>query len=62
MTEVKKRSRKPRRTYVHRSNALCITLHSPDGSSVPKQVFEEAVEAVSNIAVQNRLVVNLAEV
>lgn len=61
MTEVKK-SRKPqKRTYVHRPNAVCITVHSPDGSPVPRSVLNEAADAVTQIALANGLLINLAD-
>lgn len=67
MTDTPKKSRsnkrgKPRRTYVHRPNAVCITVHSMDGSPVPRSVLNEAAEAVTDIAIKNNCLINLAEV
>lgn len=56
----RKRSR-PKRTYVHRPNAVCITIYSTDGSAVPKSVLAEATEAVTDIALNNGLLIGLAE-
>lgn len=59
-----KNKRRPRakRTYIHRPNAVCITIHSQDGSPVPRAVLNEATEAVTNIALRNNLLINLADV
>lgn len=56
-----KRGRPPVRRYIHRPNAVCITIHSQDGSPVPKSVLNEAAEAVTNIALANGLLINLAD-
>jgi hypothetical protein len=56
-----RRKRPQKRSYMHRSNAVCITIHSQDGSPVPKSVLNEAAEAVTEIALKNRLLINLAE-
>jgi hypothetical protein len=63
MTDQQKsrRKRPQKRTYIHRPNAVCITIHSQDGSPVPKAVLNEAANAVTQIALHNRLLINLAE-
>lgn len=62
MTEAKKSGRKPqKRGYIHRPNAVCITIHSQDGSPVPRSVLNEAAESVTQIALDNHLLINLAE-
>lgn len=64
MAEQKKnRKRKPqqRRTYVHRPNAVHVTVYSPDGRPVPQGVLNQAADAVTDIALRNGLLVGLAE-
>lgn len=56
-----KRRRPQRRTYINRPNAVCITIHSQDGSPVPKSVLNEAAEAVTDVALRNGLLINLAD-
>lgn len=59
-----KRTRKktPKRTYINRPNAVCVTIHSQDGSPVPRSVLNEAAESVTDIAFKHNLLINLAEV
>lgn len=59
--KTRKRS-KPRRTYVHKPNAVCVTIYSMDGSAVPKAVLEEAADSVTAVALKNNLLIGLAEV
>ncbi len=64
MTEAKKTraKRKPQpKTYVHRPNAVCITIHSQDGSPVSRSVLDEAADAVWEVARANNLLINLAD-
>jgi hypothetical protein len=62
MSEVKKPGRKPqKRGYIHRPNAVCITIHSQDGSPVSKSVLNDAADAVTQIALSNHLLINLAD-
>lgn len=66
MSDTPKKSRnkrsKPRRTYVHRPNAVCVTIHSMDGSPVPKSVLNEAADSITDVAMRNGCLINLAEV
>lgn len=64
MAEQKKARKrgKPKRTYVHRPNAVCITIHSMDGSQVPREVLEAAADSIMDIAMQHNCLINLAEV
>jgi hypothetical protein len=65
MTEAKKtRAKRPRqqpKTYIHRPGAVCITIHSQDGSPVPRSVLNEASDAVWEVAQKNNLLINLAD-
>jgi hypothetical protein len=60
-TKKRNRKRPPRRTYINRPNAVCITVHSQDGSPVPRSVLNEATSAVTNIALEHGLLINLAD-
>lgn len=57
----RQRKPRPKRTYVHRPNALCITIYSQDGQPVPRAVLDEAAEAVTEIALKHRLLIGLAD-
>lgn len=62
MAEQKQRNRgRAKRTYVHRPNAVCITIHSQDGSSVPRAVLNEATAAITDIARYYNLLINVAD-
>lgn len=61
MSEKPRRKKAPKRTYTHKRNAVCITIHSQDGSAVPRSVLNEAAESVTQIALKNGLLINLAE-
>lgn len=50
-----------KRTYVHRPNAIHITLYSPHGDPVPRAILNEATQAVTDIALANNLLVGLAD-
>lgn len=50
-----------KRTYIHRPNAVCVTLHSQDGSPVPRSVLNEATSAIWHIAHNNNLLINIAD-
>lgn len=64
-TEVKPRGNRGRRSakrpYVHRTNAVHITIYSQDGSPVPKVVLEEAAQSVTDIALKHGLLIALAD-
>lgn len=62
MPEKKTRKRnRQKRTYIHRPNAVCVTIHSQDGSPVPRSVLNQAAEAITQVALDNNLLINLAE-
>lgn len=62
MSENKNRRRRPKPNYLQRQNAVCITVHSQDGSKVPRSVLDEAADAVLTVAREHKLLINLAEV
>lgn len=59
MTEIKKRrARKP--GYKHRTNAVHITVHSPTGETVPAAVRKEIEDSVWKVALEHKLLINIA--
>lgn len=56
-------AKKPRKrpTYIPRPNAVCITIHSQDGAPVPRRILDEAARRVTDLALENGLLINLAE-
>lgn len=63
MSEQKKsRPKRKSRKYVHKTNAVCITLHSVDGSTVPRPVLDAAIQRVEELAQDYNCLVNVAEV
>lgn len=58
----KPRKKAPKRTYIPRTNAVCITVYSPQGKPVPRSVLDKAEQAVLDIALENGLLISLAEV
>lgn len=61
MEKVKNRKKTPRRTYVSRPNAIHLTIYSPYGDAVPKAILNEAAEALTQIALDNGLLIGIAE-
>lgn len=61
MSDNKRRRPRSKKGYVHRPNALCVTVHSIDGSPVPRSVLAEAAAAVEEVATRYGLLINLAE-
>lgn len=59
---VEKKRPRPRRkqTYVHRMNAVHLTVYSPDGGTIPAEVRKQAEQAVTDVALQNGLLVGIA--
>lgn len=60
MSESKKRSKGIKQTYQHRTNAICITLYSPFGDTIPAEVRHQAEQAILEIALPNELLINIA--
>lgn len=61
MTEKQKSRKKQKKVYVHRPNSVCVTLHSPDGRPVPREVLDEAASSIEHIAIKHNLLINVAE-
>jgi hypothetical protein len=53
-------SEKKKKSYVHQSNAVCVTLYSPTGDDIPQKVVQEITDLASEIANHHRLLVNFA--
>lgn len=57
----KRRSGRNRKsTYVHRNNALHVTVYQPQGESVPNKIFDEIENAILKIALENNLLIGRA--
>lgn len=59
MTDTKKRKRITP-TYQHRKNAVCVTVYSLTGQTIPADVRKEIEESVWATAQKNGLVINIA--
>lgn len=58
----KKKRNRSKQTYIHRTNAVCITLYDLQGKTVPAEVRHQAEQAVTDIALANGLVINIATI
>ena len=54
------KNRSNKKTYVHRSNAVHLTLYSPYGDPVPNGVLNEATEVLTKFALDNELLIGIA--
>lgn len=62
-TATKKPARKrnrPKQTYKHHTNAVCVTVYHPMGETIPAAVRKEIEESVMNVALSNQLLINIA--
>jgi hypothetical protein len=55
-----KRRRRQQPTYRHRTNAVCLTIHSPTGETIPADIRRALEDAVWAIANENKLLINIA--
>ena len=55
----KKRPRK-QQTYSHKRNAVCVTVYSPTGDTIPAEVRKEIEDSVWQVAQSNKLLINIA--
>lgn len=55
----RKRTR-PKQTYRHHTNAVCVTVYHPMGETIPAAVRKEIEESVMNVALANKLLINIA--
>lgn len=51
---------KKEQNYIAHTNAVCVTVYSPDGSAISKSVQHEIEESVCQVALANRLLINIA--
>lgn len=57
-----KRQRQPRnRGYQARTNAVHVTVHTQDGSKLPNVARRQAIDAMTRVAQEHGLLVNVAE-
>ena len=56
----KKRRRRPKQDYKHRTPAVHITLYNYQGESIPAEVREKAAKAILQIALDNNLLIGVA--
>lgn len=56
----KKRRRRNQPTYKHRTNAVCITVYSPTGETIPAAVRKEIEDSVWAVAQAEKLLINIA--
>lgn len=55
-----KKRRRSQQTYRHKTNALCITLYDPHGETIPAVVRHKAEQAILDIALPSKLLINIA--
>ena len=58
MSERKRNRTKP--SYIHRTNAVCVTVFNPLGETIPAAVRKEIEESVWKVAQENKLLINIA--
>lgn len=58
----RKRQRKPRKKggYVPRSNAVHITVYDPAGKPLKPELADQIAESVTQVALDNKLLIGLA--
>lgn len=56
----KKKQRKPKQNYVHRSPAVSVTVHDPSGRPMPQGLADELADAVWAIAQEHGYLINIA--
>ena len=52
--------KKNTKTYKHKDNAVCFTIYSLKGETIPTKAKEEIEELTSMLAIKHGLVVNVA--
>jgi hypothetical protein len=57
-SQTKRKRTKP--TYSYKQNAVNVTIYSLQGETIPASVRKEFEEAVTQIALANNLVINIA--
>jgi len=56
----KRKNRNRKSGYVHRNNALHVTIYHPQGENVPGPIFDEIEKAILDIALKNNLLIGRA--
>lgn len=52
--------RKNKKTYVPRTNAVCVTIYNPHGEPIPAEVATACVDAIQSLIHEHRLLVGVA--
>lgn len=62
MNESIKGRRRPRakQTYQHHKNAVSITVYDPTGATIPPAVRGELEQSIFDVALANKLLINIA--
>lgn len=55
----RKRTR-PKQTYKHHTNAVCVTVYHPMGETIPAAVRRQIEESVLDVALSNQLLISIA--
>lgn len=56
----KKKRRRNQQTYRHKTNAVHVTVYDPHGETIPASIRHEAEQAVLDIALAHKLLINIA--
>lgn len=61
MNESKGRRRpRAKQTYQHHKNAVSVTVYDPTGDTIPAPIRAELEQAVFDVALANKLLINIA--
>lgn len=52
--------RKNKKTYVPRTNAVCVTVYHPNGDTIPAEVATACVDAIQALVHEHRLLIGIA--
>jgi hypothetical protein len=50
----------PKQTYKYHVNAVCVSVYSPTGETIPAEVRKEIEDSVWSVANEHRLLINIA--
>ncbi len=60
MSEHDKPTRRNKRGYMPRTNAVCITIYQPQGENVHPDIIQACTEAIEQIAHDHNLLIGVA--
>ena len=58
--ENRKSRRSSRQTYKHKENAICVSLYDPTGAPLPFAAKHAAENALLDVAMEHKLLINIA--